>query len=146
MRSFEEKVTKSIDELKSQLKGETPKDKQKPLPGMEVTVESILTNSKNELHNYLFTLAIDEEGCFEKLFANERTLYKRMNDINDDLVMEDAVTQALDTFIEDTLKFPTASEITDSIKATFVKLVVVFLVFHFYNLPEYLDFGSSIMN
>lgn len=119
MQSFEEKVIKSINELKSQLKGETSEDKQKTLPGMEVTVESILATSKKELQNYLYTLAIEEKSCFEKLFANERTLYKRMNDINDDLIMEDAVIQALETFIEDTLKFPTASDITDSIKVDF---------------------------
>lgn len=119
MQSFEEKVNTSITELKSQLKGETSKEKQKKLPGMEVTVESILATSKKELQTYLFTLAIEEESCFDKLFANERTLYKQMKDINDDLIMEDAVTQALETFIEDTLKFPTASDITDSIKVDF---------------------------
>jgi hypothetical protein len=119
MQSFEEKVEKSINELKSQLKGETSEEKQKTLPGMEVTVEGILSNSKKELHNYLYTLAIEEDSCFDKLFANERTLYKRMMADDDDLIMEDAVDLALETFIEDTLKFPTASDITDSIKVDF---------------------------
>jgi hypothetical protein len=119
MKVLEKKVNASITELKSKLKGEIPVQKQQTIPQLTVTIDSIFAVSKKELKNYLFTLAIEEDSCFDKLFSNERTLYKKMMDPHDVLTKETAVKQALETFIDDTLKFPSVSKIIDSIKVDF---------------------------
>jgi len=116
---LEKKINDLVTELSDTLKGEKFNLKQEAIGSQPGDLKTILTDSKKSLSEYLYLLAIEEENCWDKLFAHERTLFRKLKDENNNLSPEVAIPQAIETFIEDTLNFPSPTDIIESIKVNF---------------------------
>jgi hypothetical protein len=77
----------------------------------------LLKDSRKALIDHLFPQAMGEKGCWNELFANDQTLYRLMQQKK---VSEDeAVKQAVETYIDHRLNFPNAQEMIDLIHVEF---------------------------
>jgi len=83
----------------------------------KITLETLLAESRKSLTDYLFTLALKEEKCWDKLFSNDRSLQRKMND--EKVSKEEAVREAVETFVEYVLKFPTSDNLIELINVDF---------------------------
>ena len=77
----------------------------------------MLKESRTALIYHLYPQAKKEKGCWEQLFANDQTLYRQMqkNKVSED----EAVKQAVETYVDHRLNFPKAQEMIDLIHVEF---------------------------
>ena len=117
---IEGKIHNLVGELAENLDDEKKSTEQLSIFKNETgDLKTILEASKKSLSEYLYKLADEDEKCWDKLFAHERTLLRRMKAENTDPAKKKAIEQAIETFIEDTLKFPSPKDIIKSIKVDF---------------------------
>lgn len=114
---LEAKINGLAEELQKKLEGKIPVLQQSAISGAPKDLKSILDDSKSSLIKFLSPLASNREQCLNKLFAHERTLFKKMQ--NKEVSKEKAIAHALETFVEDVLHFPTSAEIIESIDVKF---------------------------
>ena len=81
------------------------------------SLASILEESRSALINHLFTQAMAERGCWKKLFANDQTLYRLLQ--RKKIPEDEAVKQAVETFVDHRLNFPKPQKIIDLIHVEF---------------------------
>lgn len=77
----------------------------------------ILKESRTALIDHLYPQAMEENGCWRQLFANDQTLYRHMKDRK--IPEKDAVKQAVETYVDHRLNFPKAQEMIDLIHVEF---------------------------
>ena len=116
---LEGNINNLVRELFDTLKGDKSTLMQEAIESQKGDLKTILADSKKSLSEYLYPLAAEEEKCWDKLFAHERTLFKKMKDKKNGLTEKIAIGQAIESFIEDTLNFPSPTDIIESIKVDF---------------------------
>ena len=89
---------------------ETSKRKDQSLAG-------ILKESRTALIDHLFSQAMGEKDCWNQLFTNDKALYRQMHEKK--IPEEEAVKQAVETFVDHRLNFPKAQEMIDLIRVEF---------------------------
>jgi hypothetical protein len=110
-----------IEKLRTGLTGETNSSsdsKQADLFSLKpqtVSLKSILDQSKQSLCDYLSSRIAEEKFDLKQLFSRERTLYKRLQETKDPVQRKQIIRQAIGTFTEDTLKFPSIETMVDAI-------------------------------
>jgi hypothetical protein len=117
IKQFEDCMTCEISVLIEQLVGGSGCENQKLQNSDGTTLVSLLEKSRTDLIDHLFPLAVKEESCWAKLFENERSLFRELQ--NKAISKEDAVKKAVETFVDDSLDFPKADEMIDLIHADF---------------------------
>ncbi len=118
MNGLEKKINDLAEKLQKQLHGEQPAPQQTNITGDSTrNLKTILQNSEQSLVSYLLPLAIQHDTCCDKLFAHERSLFRQME--KGGIEKEEAIRQALATYVEDILHFPTPENIIKSIKVDY---------------------------
>lgn len=100
-----------------QLQGKQPVPQATFIDESPPNLKILLQESKQSLLKYLLPLVSQHEKCFDKLFAHDRFLLRQMEE--GVIEKDEAIRQALETFVEETLKFPTPENIIESIKVDF---------------------------
>jgi hypothetical protein len=118
IREFEIKVCHHVTELTKKLLNPGNKSAQANLPGIqEKTLEDLLVDSRHALVEHLNSLAVNEKACWDHLFSNDRSLQRKMK--NNEISAEDAVREAVLSFVDFTLKFPQAEDLIELINVNF---------------------------
>ncbi len=118
MDNLEKKINNLAKKLQKQLQGEHPVRQQTNITGeSSLNLKTILQDSHQSLVSYLLPLAVQHDTCLDKLFAHERSLFRQMK--KGEIEKEKAIRQALETFVEDILHFPTPENIIESIKVEY---------------------------
>lgn len=106
-------VYELIDHMMEEEAGDAVQDKKQA----RKSLVDLLKESRTALVTYLFPQAMEESGCWSQLFANDQTLYRQMQE--EKIPEEDAVKQAVETFVDHRLNFPKAQEMIDLIHVEF---------------------------
>jgi hypothetical protein len=118
IHDFEVKVCQHVTELTKKLLNINSNPVQARLPGMQgKTLDELLVNSRSALIEHLYSLAVREEACWDQLFSNDRSLQRKMK--NSEISADNAVREAVESFVDFTLKFPEAEELIELINVNF---------------------------
>ena len=74
-------------------------------------------DSRYALVEHLYSLAINEKACWDQLFSNDRSLQRKMK--NNVISEENAVREAVLSFVDFALKFPEAEDLIELINVNF---------------------------
>ncbi len=102
-----------MDGLVSEGKGDESQDKN-PL---RKSLVYLLKESRTALIDHLCPQAMEENGCWGQLFANDKTLYRQMQ--SGKISEDEAVKQAVETYVDHRLNFPKAQQMIDLIHVEF---------------------------
>ncbi len=94
--------------LNKQVSEAVPASQEKQTDMAENSLAKLLKDSRTALVEHLFSQALQDKSCRGQLFSNDQTLYRQLwkNDISE----EEAVRQAVETFVDFKLNFPKANE------------------------------------
>jgi hypothetical protein len=106
-------VYELVDDLMSEGNGNESQGK----TPIRKSLVDLLKESRIALIDHLYPQAMEEKECWDQLFANDRTLYRQMQD---EKIQENiAVKQAVETYVDHRLNFPKAQEMIDLIHVEF---------------------------
>jgi hypothetical protein len=100
-------VFELVDHL---MRGKIIGEEEDKKPAIKSLVD-LLKESRTALIDYLFPQAIKDKKCWDQLFANDQSLYRRMGEKK--IPETEAVKQAVETFVDHRLNFPEAQEMID---------------------------------
>lgn len=117
MSPLENCITFQVYDLVDQLMGAgNSGDAQQKKAGIKSLVY-LLQESRAALIDYLFPQAMKEKSCWDHLFTKDRSLYRRLQE--KECSENEAVKQAVETFVDYRLNFPKAQEMIDLINVEF---------------------------
>ena len=117
IRLLENCITFQVFELVDHLmRGKITGEEKDKKPAIKSLVD-LLKESRAALIDYLFPQAIKDKNCWDQLFANDQSLYRRMGEKK--IPETEAVKQAVETFVDHRLNFPEAQEMIDLIHVEF---------------------------
>ncbi len=81
------------------------------------SLASLLNESRTALIDHLFSQGKEEKDCWKILFENDQTLYRQLQEKK--ISEDEAVKQAVETFVDHRLNFPKAQKMIDLIHVEF---------------------------
>lgn len=117
IQSLENCITNEINILVEKLMESDPTDEKQAEDNEENSLANLLQKSRKALIEHLFSQALVEKDCWNKLFKNDKSLYRQLK--NEKVPEKKAVEQAIETFVDDTLNFPKAEELMEKIHVEF---------------------------
>jgi len=117
MEPFEEAIDTEVGKLVEQLTGAKSTSDSEDNKTNPKNLYQLLADSRNALVDHLFPQAMADKDCWEKLFKNERSLYRRIS--NNEISEEEGVRQAVESFVDHSLHFPEAESMIEVMDVEF---------------------------